>query len=127
MPVNTFLAIIAFYAVLDIYTYLGLRSLWKDKLTKILFTLLYIGVSCWIYYAFYVLLDTVKADVYFRNVAYAPYLGIGLTALITKLLFSVLMLVQDIWRVGKGMIKYTKDANQTFAPVEITKHIPARR
>lgn len=127
MPINTFFAIVAFYLILDSYTYFGLKSLLKNKVVRRGFSLVYIGISCWILHAFYVMYGTIKADVYFRNVAYAPYLGIALTALISKFVFTVLMLAQDIFRSVKGVVKYTLDENQVFTPKDIIKHIPTRR
>ncbi len=127
MPITTFFIIIAFYLVLDIYTYFGLKSLLKGRISKAIFTIIYIVISCWILHAFYVMYGTIKADVYFRNVAYAPYLGIALTALITKFVFTVLMLLQDSGRWIQGVFKYTVDEKQAFAPKEIIKHVPTRR
>ena len=127
MPINTFFAIVAFYLMLDIYTYFGLKSLLKNKIAINVFSLIYLGISCWILHAFYIMYGTIKADVYFRNVAYAPYLGIALTALISKLVFTVLMCLQDGVRYTSGLIKYTLDKEQAFAPKDIGKHVPTRR
>lgn len=127
MPINMFFAIIAFYLILDVYTYFGLKSLLKNKGITWIYSLVYISISCWVFYAFYIMHGTIKADVYFRNVAYAPYLGIALTALISKLVFTVLMLLQDTIRFIKGLVKYTMDEKQVYAPMDITKHMPARR
>ena len=65
MPINTFIAIVVFYLILDIYTYFSLKSLVKGKTSTNIFTLFYISISCWILYAFYVVFGAVKADVYF--------------------------------------------------------------
>ncbi|MFK7984298.1 MAG: metallophosphoesterase [Saprospiraceae bacterium] len=127
MPINAFFIIVACYLILDIYTHFGLKSLLKNKRAKSIFSLIYIGISCWILHAFYIMYGTIKADVYFRNVAYVPYLGIALTALITKLVFTVLMFLQDSVRYIKGLVKYTLDEEQAFAPKDIGKHIPTRR
>ncbi len=127
MPINAFFAIVAFYLTLDIYTYFGLKSLLKNKIAKQVYSLIYIAISCWILHAFYIMYGTIKADVFFRNVAYAPYLGIVLTALIAKLVFTIFMLVQDSVRHIKGLVKYTLDKKQAFAPKAIGNYIPARR
>ena len=127
MPVNTFFAIVAFYIVLDIYTYFGLKSLLKGKVTTVLYTIVYIAISCWILYAFYKVYGAVAADVYFRNVEYLPYLGIALTAIISKLTFTFLMGLQDITRLCKGLFNYIMDKKQADSPQTASNHIPTRR
>lgn len=111
MPVKSFFIIVFFYLLIDLYTYFGLKSLLGSKKEtnpsiSLLFSLAYLAISLWILHAFYVMYGTIKADVYFRNVAYAPYLGIALTALISKSVFSVGLLLQDLGRVIVGFIKY---------------------
>ena len=105
MPVKSFYFIVLFYLLLDLYTYFGLKSILKEQISR-LYTIAYVAISLWILHAFYVMYGTVKADVYFRNVAYAPYLGIALTALISKSVFSVGLLLQDIGRAIIGFLKY---------------------
>ena len=60
MPINTFFIIVAFYLILDIYTYFGLKSLLKNQRVQSVFSLIYLGISCWILYAFYVMYGTIK-------------------------------------------------------------------
>lgn len=100
---NTFYWICAIYVFLDIYTFFGLKSLFKDKKKRRIFSITYIILSIFIYYSFYRFYAAFTGGGFFGNSSANVYLGVTLTAIITKLTFVVFLLPQDLGRIFYGL------------------------
>ncbi len=87
---------------MDIYTYFGLRSLFKTRFSRNIFTLIYILLSLFIYYSFLRFYLAFTGGGFFSSSSANIYMGIMLTAIISKLAFVVFMLPQDLWRYLAG-------------------------
>ena len=124
---NTFYSICILYIFTDIYTYFGLKSLFKNKRNRQIFTIAYISLSVFLYYSFY------QFHYYFTNRSFFSstnggfYLAIILTAILTKLAFTIFLLPQDIGRYfyGTGKFLHTFFSGNDFPENEST--IPKRR
>ena len=125
--IGTFNSICIIYFFLDIYTFFGLRSLFTNKTAKTLFSLLYIATSIFIYFSFYQFYVAFTGGGFFSSTKSNIYLGIILTAIISKFVFVVLLFAQDLGRVlyGLGYFLFGKKANNN--PSEKTRIIPSRR
>ncbi len=120
---NVFYWICAIYVLLDIYTFLGLKSLFIEKRAGLIFQFVYMLTSLFIYYSFYRLYVTFTGGSFFSNTSYNIYLGIVLTAIVSKLIFILLLLPQDIGRIFYTI--YAMIAGETQMPS--TGLLPARR
>jgi predicted MPP superfamily phosphohydrolase len=120
---NAFVNICIFYLFLDIYTFFGLQSLFKGKFKRI-YQLLYILTSLFVYYCFYTFYHAFTGGGFFSSTKSNFALGIVLTAIVSKMFFVGLMLIQDSgrWLYGFGnffrrKIKGEKrHETQTFFP-----------
>jgi predicted MPP superfamily phosphohydrolase len=95
---NTFYWICAIYFLLDVYTFFGLRSLFKTKINQLIFSGLYVLVSLFVYYSFYRFYAAFTGGGFFSSTSSNIYLGIVLTAIISKFVFVFFLLLQDIGR-----------------------------
>ncbi|MEM1124956.1 MAG: metallophosphoesterase, partial [Bacteroidota bacterium] len=100
---NQFYTICLLYVFLDIYTYFGLKSLFKDKQNRRLFTIGYWILSVLIYYWFYGFYEAFTGGRFFSSTDANFYLGAILTAIITKFVFVALLLPQDVLRIVYGI------------------------
>jgi len=88
---------INFYFLLDIYTYFGLKSLFQGTGLRI-YQVVYFLTSLFVYYSFYKIYQTIQAGNFFRDASYNFYLGIVVTAIVSKLVFIVILFLQDSGR-----------------------------
>ena len=95
---NTFYAICWIYLVLDVYTFFGLRSLFKHRNARLTFSIFYILTSLFIYYSFYRFYAAFTGGGFFSSHSANIYMGIMLTAIVGKLAFTIFMLPQDLGR-----------------------------
>ena len=100
---NTFYTICLIYTCLDIYTFFGLKSLFKDKTQRIIFSIAYWLLSAFIYYSFYKFHEAFTGGRFFSSTQANLHLGIILTAIVTKLVFVAFLLPQDIGRFFYGI------------------------
>ncbi len=121
---DTFYTLLGIYIFCDIFMFVALSSLFKGK-TRMLFRILYILTSIYIYYyGFYSLRDTMLYGSFFGGTEANFSLGLVITSLITKIVFTTLMLFQDFARIllgfGKFIIRVAKrqqkNPAQTFFP-----------
>jgi len=98
------LLIIVLYVLCDLYTYFGLASLVPKRYLKS-FSWTYILSSIGVYYCFYQTCLVLFSGHFFSNSSSNIYLGIFLTFLLGKVVFSTLLLVQDTLRglYGSGL------------------------
>ena len=124
---NTFYIICGIYVLLDVYTYFGLKSLISKASSVRIFTIIYVLTSLFIYFSFYQFYASFTSGGFFSKSGSNIYLGIIITAIISKLVFVVCVLPQDIVRLlyGGGSFIHHQFTGQEIA--EGTSYIPARR
>lgn len=118
--------LIMFYVFLDIYTFFGLKSLFKGRQVW-LFSLLYWAVSAYVYYCWYALYDVLFGGNFFSNTSANLELGIVLTFLATKLVFVVVISLQDLGRFIYGIGRFAKRKMGSLTQPEGTRFFPTRR
>ena len=97
------MTIYGLYVFLDIYTYFGLRSLFKTRASRWVYTLIYISLSLFIYYSFFRFYEAFTGGRFFSSTSANIHMGIMLTAIVSKLAFVIFLLPQDIGRVFWGV------------------------
>lgn len=124
---NQFYNICLIYAFLDIYTFFGLKSLFKEKKNRRLFTVVYWLTSTFIYYCFYRFHEVFTSGHFFSSTDANFYLGAILTAIVAKLAFVIFLFPQDLIRViyGIGSFLYLFFSGKEFPENKST--IPNRR
>ena len=124
---NQFYTICLIYVFLDIYTFFGLKSLFKNKRNRWLFTIGYWLISAFIYYSFYSFYAAATGGGFFSKAGTNIYFGIIVTALVSKLFFVLFMLPQDLGRIlyGIGNFLYIFFSGKDFPEGKAT--IPSRR
>ena len=122
---NFLYVLFGIYVLIDIYTYYGLRSLFADRQTRFIFSGIYLASSVLFYFSFYKMYEVVQTSSIFTDSSANIYTGLFFTAFVGKLVFSFLLLFQDIGRVlfgaGKGIYQAIGDNSSNG------KIIPARR
>jgi len=124
---NLFYWICAIYVLTDFYTYSGLRSLFRSTSGKWIFSILYIATSIFIYYSFYRFYAAFTRGGFFSNSSSNIYFGIILTAVISKLAFSLFMVPQDFGRIAVGISRFIYNSLNGISLSEGTSAIPSRR
>jgi len=106
---NFLYVLFSIYLIIDIYTFFGLRSLFTDKQLRLVFSAVYILTSIFTFFSFYKVFQVVSTGSIFSDSSANIYLGIFITMLVGKLIFSILMLFQDVGRLlfGIGDAIYT--------------------
>ena len=125
--INTFFSIWGIYFLLDIYTYFGLKSLFRKRASKIIFSIIYILFSLYIHYSFYSLHQAMTGGGFFSKAQANIHMGIVLTAIIGKLAFVALMLLQDSGIVLIGIGRFFRDLFVGKGYQSNKKYFPARR
>lgn len=87
------------YIFLDIYSFFGLKSLFKTKRNRIIFSVAYWLMSAFIYYSFYRFHAAFTGGGFFSSTESNIHLGIILTAIVSKLVFVLFLLPQDLGRI----------------------------
>lgn len=112
-----------FHLVFDVYMFFALKSLFRDQRSIWIFTIIYLLASVLTYFSFYKLGQAMQSRSMFRGSDVNIYIGIIITSLVTKMIFSGLMFMQDIGRVligaGKwiaGLFTAEKVAEASFVP-----------
>ena len=93
------LIMFAFYIFLDVYTYFGLKSLFTTQRSIRIFQGAYLLTSLYIIFSFYQMYVGFSQGSFFRSASANFYLGIVFTAIISKMVFVGVMLLQDGGRV----------------------------
>ena len=124
--INTFLLIGVFYFFLDLLTYSGLKPLFIGKWLR-LYQFLYIGSSLFVLFSFFRLYQTLQTGSLFKDASYNFYLGIVLTAVISKFVFLLVLLVQDGGRLLFGGANFLLDAVGLREVASGDSFIPKRR
>ena len=96
------------YFLLDLFTYFGLKPLFEGRWLRV-YQIIYWVISLFTYYSLFRLVKTMEAGSLFRDTSYNFYLGIFVTALVTKLVFLLVLFLQDIGRLVVGMISYLSE------------------
>lgn len=125
---NAFYVVCGLYVLLDVYTYLGLRSLFVRKESLIAFQILYLLSSLFVYFSFYQFYTAFTSGGFFSKSSANFYMGIVLTAIITKLAFVFLIFAQDLARFlyGIGAFIYRLFAGEGELPGD-DSFLPDRR
>ena len=116
----------ALYLLLDIYTYFGLKSLFIGKYLRV-YQLLYALTSLFVFYSFYQIYQTLQSGNFFRDASYNFYLGIVVTAIVSKLVFIIALFLQDGGRVLVGIGSYFSNLLGVQEVAEGSNFIPKRR
>ncbi len=87
------------------YTYSCLSVIVSKKWNPLLISGVVLSTAL-VLFSFFKLFKTIQADVFFRDMSYSFYLGIVLLFVIPILLFSTIMLLQDIGRLVGGLKNY---------------------
>jgi len=96
------------YFLLDLFTYFGLKPLFEGRWLRV-YQIIYWVISLFTYYSLFRLVKTMETGSLFRDTSYNFYLGIFVTALVTKLVFLLILFLQDIGRMVVGMISYVSE------------------
>jgi predicted MPP superfamily phosphohydrolase len=115
-----------FHLVFDVYMFFALKSLFKDQRSIWIFSIIYILASAVTYFSFYKLDQAMQSRSMFRGSEVNLYIGIIITSLITKMVFSGLMFMQDIIRVLIGAGKWIAGLFGVEKVVEAS-FVPGRR
>ena len=123
-------AFILFFAVifilLDVYTYYGMNGVFGQGRFSKLFKYLYWGISAFTYFSvFQLLMYTVTSQTQHRSEFFNFMGGFIFTVFITKLLFSIVMLLQDSGRVIVGTYQYVSNMMTNNDPSAV--FLPERR
>lgn len=124
--INAFFNICIFYVLLDIYTFFGLRSLFKGKF-KWAYQIAYLLTSAFVYYCFYTFYQSFTSGGFFSSTQSNFALGIVLTAIISKFFFVALILLQDGGRFLYGLGDFIKRQVKGEKQTEGQRFFPARR
>ncbi len=100
---SQFYSITLIYVFLDMYTFFGLKSLFKSKRNRIIFSVAYWLISAFIYYSFYRFHAAFTGGGFFSSTESNIHLGIILTAIVSKLVFVLFLLPQDLGRIVYGI------------------------
>lgn len=125
--INTITFIYGLYILLDIYTFFGLKSLFRTKTSKLIFSIAYILCSIYIYYCMYSVYQALFGGGFFGKAQANFQLGIVVTALIGKLAFCVFMLPQDIGILLIGIGRFVRDLFTGRDNNSGKKYFPSRR
>ena len=123
---NSVVVIGLFYLLLDIYTYFGLKSLFHGTGLRI-YQVIYFLTSLFVYYSFFKIYQTIQAGNFFRDASYNFYLGIVVTAIVSKLVFIAMLFIQDGGRALVGAGKYVGNLLGISELAEGSTYIPTRR
>ncbi|MBK8700473.1 MAG: metallophosphoesterase [Saprospiraceae bacterium] len=116
--------LIALLAMLEIYTYSGLRSIaGSHRLGKYLMYLFY-GQTILVFLAFLNLMNGMQTGQMVRSASMNIWLGIILTSVISKLVFSMVMFLQDGGRMVGGIYNY---ASAKLGNNDMDSYMPGRR
>jgi uncharacterized protein len=110
--------------LIEAYTYSGLRSFFHQTKYLWLFKTAYLLQMLIVFYAFYQVMLAMQSGSIVKSSAVNIWLGIAITSLVTKLIFSALMMVHDGGRVVSGVVNVI---NAKLLGGEVTQYIPARR
>ena len=124
--ITTFLFIGAFYLFIDMLTYFDLKLLFSDKWLRP-FQFLYLLSSLYVFYSFYCLYQTIQTASLFRDASYNFYLGIIVTAVVSKVVFLSALLLQDGGRWLFGGVKYLADVLNIHSQPVGEPFLPQRR
>ncbi|MEM9886910.1 MAG: metallophosphoesterase [Bacteroidota bacterium] len=100
---NFLYVLLTIYLLLDLYTFFGLRSLFPDKTDKLIFSSFYVAVSLFSLFSFYKVFQVVSTGSIFSDSSANIYLGLFFTMFVGKLIFTILMLTQDVGRLLWGL------------------------
>ncbi len=87
------------FLVLEVYTYFGLRSLFKSESNVRIFNIIYLLQSIFVLYALYQVYHGLSQGEVFRTTRLNVLIGIVFTTFVTKVVFGGLMMVQDVGRL----------------------------
>jgi predicted MPP superfamily phosphohydrolase len=115
------------FIFLDVYSYFGIYSIMGQGKVSKLFKYIYFGVSAFSYFSvFQLLFYYLNGQIQQRSEFFNFMGGFVFTVFVTKLLFSVIMLLQDSGRVIIGSLRY---AGHIILGSELSKasFLPERR
>ena len=123
---DTFTRFALFHLIFDLYMYFALKSLFRDQRSFWIFTILYVSSSLFTYFSFYRLYQAIQIRNVFSGTEVNLYIGVIITALVTKMIFSVFMFLQDFSRFAIGAGRYVGNFFGLEANTE-NGFIPGRR
>jgi len=112
----TFTVVFIIYLIADVYTFLGLRSLFSETTNRLIFSFAYLALSSFIFYCFYKIWVIASSRSMFSGTEVNFYLGLFLTAFTAKVSFGFFMLFQDLPRIFAGLYNaaFNRDRSNYF-------------
>jgi predicted MPP superfamily phosphohydrolase len=117
-----FLVLMIVYIVVDLYSYFGFKSLFATKGNIKFFTIGYIAISLFVYYCFLKVSQGMQSGSIVRDSSTNFAIGIVFTFFITKMVFVLGMLLQDVGRLLVGSYQFldnklgNNDSLEQFLP-----------
>ena len=90
---------VTLFLIVELYTYFGLRPIFESSESRKIFSLIYLLQSAVVLYALYKMYFGLVAGEVFRSTELNLMIGIVFTSFVTKLIFSGVILVQDLLRL----------------------------
>jgi len=119
------LIMFAFYLFLDAYTYFGLKSLFTNQRNIRIFQAVYLLSSIFVIFSFYQMYVGLNSGSFFRSASANFYLGIFFTAIVGKMVFVGLMMLQDGGRVFYAL--FDSISGSSSGENISGKYLPSRR
>jgi len=119
------LIMFAFYLFLDAYTYFGLKSLFTNQRNIRIFQAVYLLSSIFVIFSFYQMYVGLNSGSFFRSASANFYLGIFFTAIVSKMVFVGLMMLQDGGRVFYAL--FDSISGSSSGENISGKYLPSRR
>jgi len=119
------LIMFAFYLFLDAYTYFGLKSLFTNQRNIRTFQAVYLLSSIFVIFSFYQMYVGLNSGSFFRSASANFYLGIFFTAIVGKMVFVGLMMLQDGGRVFYAL--FDSISGSSSGENISGKYLPSRR
>ena len=115
------------FIILDVYTYYGMNGVFGQGRFSKIFKFLYWGISAFTYFSiFQLLLYSISTQTQHRSEFFNFMGGFVFTIFVTKLLFGIIMLLQDSGRVFVGAYLYVSNMMME-SDHSSTSFLPERR
>ncbi len=100
---------VVLFIILEVYTYFGLKSIFKSDQSIKVFTLVYLLQSAFVLFALYQVYSGLTQGEVFRSTKVNFMIGVVFTVFVTKFVFGGLMLLQDIGRLLTYIVQFFSD------------------
>ncbi len=120
----TLLIFFTLFSAFEFYTYGGIKSVFGDSSYWYIIRIIYLLQSIFIVYSFYKMMTGIQSGDVVRNAKFNMWLGIVFTSFVSKLVFCVLLFIQDGGRFLATIYNFVH-AKLTYSDVE--DFVPSRR